>query len=471
VDSAGGAWWKYYDVTVTVRDSGQPFASSSASFAISVIEENSVPNLTQIRNQLLNEGARLSLTATANDADSPKQDLTYSLGTDAPIGVTIDPVTGLLEWTLPEVDADTTMQIPYVVTDNGSPSRSVEKSFSVTILDTSAAPVVSIAYPALPYEENSGNLPIFSDVQVFDLDSPDFDGGELIVEISGGLGENDYLGLGAGVQMLDGQLFIGSTNIGDYTMTSSRLRVELSVGATAERIETLLKNVMLSNDSDNPLVGQRIIRVTLDDGDRGISSPQELAVNVFEVNDPPELGPIVFSGLQNHSLAIPFDHLTERATDPEGDLPVIAEILSTAGDAVSFRGGSVALSATTLSLVYSPPTAFTGMDEIQIQLTDSRGGRRIETIVVEVSEVDNYALPKMLPAAAPFGTISFEADLFPLTTYELWYSPTLANWTKLSSVQPDADGAVRIEQALVEDSGFFQLRLPDSGGTIIVHPE
>src|SRR5262249_34655664 len=60
---------------------------------------NTPPVLAFIGNKSVNEGASLTFTNTATDADVPAQTLTFSLDAGAPAGAGINPNTGVFSWT------------------------------------------------------------------------------------------------------------------------------------------------------------------------------------------------------------------------------------------------------------------------------------------------------------------------------------------------------------------------------------
>ena len=74
--------------------------------------------LAAISNQSVAEGAPLTVTASATDADLPAETLTYSLVT-APIGATLNPTTGVFTWTPSEGDGPGTFPVTIRVTDSG----------------------------------------------------------------------------------------------------------------------------------------------------------------------------------------------------------------------------------------------------------------------------------------------------------------------------------------------------------------
>jgi hypothetical protein len=88
----------------------------------------------------VDELATLNLTASVTDSDTPANGLTYSLDT-APAGATIDPTTGLFDWTPSEADGPGG---PYAVTvrvtDDGAPNLADTQTFNITVNEVNTAP-------------------------------------------------------------------------------------------------------------------------------------------------------------------------------------------------------------------------------------------------------------------------------------------------------------------------------------------
>ena len=98
----------------------------------SEITVNTAPALATIADQTINEGAMLTISAGASDTDAPTNTLTFSLDSP-PTGASIDPTTGVLTWTPTEAQGPSTNPMTVRVTDNGVPSLSDTKSFTVTV--------------------------------------------------------------------------------------------------------------------------------------------------------------------------------------------------------------------------------------------------------------------------------------------------------------------------------------------------
>jgi len=129
-------------ITVRVTDDAATPLADTKAFAIVVNEVNEAPVLAAIANKTIAEGATLSLTAAATDADLPANTLAFSL-VGAPSGATIDPGTGAFAWTPSSAQAPSTNTISVKVTDNGTPALSDTKTFTVLVTSPNQPPVLN----------------------------------------------------------------------------------------------------------------------------------------------------------------------------------------------------------------------------------------------------------------------------------------------------------------------------------------
>ncbi|HEY2840346.1 MAG TPA: putative Ig domain-containing protein [Pirellulales bacterium] len=102
------------------------------------IAVNGPPFFPPIPDQKINQGSTLSFTPTATDLDP----LTYSLGAGAPVGVTIDPISGLFTWQPTVSDAPGPYSITIQVKDPGGLTAS-----QVLHVLVNAPPVVGAIAP------------------------------------------------------------------------------------------------------------------------------------------------------------------------------------------------------------------------------------------------------------------------------------------------------------------------------------
>ncbi|MBX7169144.1 MAG: beta-propeller fold lactonase family protein, partial [Pirellulales bacterium] len=103
---------------------------------------NGAPVLDPIGNQVVNEAALLTFTASASDPDLDS--LVYSLGPGAPAGASIDPDTGVFTWT-PGDNFVGPVSITIIVTDNGVPAMNDSETIQVTV--NNVAPTADAGVP------------------------------------------------------------------------------------------------------------------------------------------------------------------------------------------------------------------------------------------------------------------------------------------------------------------------------------
>ena len=131
-------------VTITVTDNGSGNLTDSETFTITVGDTNLAPVLAAIGNQSVNEGATLSFTASATDADVPAQTLTYSLdAASLALGMTINSSTGVFSWTPTEAQGGLAPSVTVTVTDNGTGNLTDSETFTITVGDANLAPVLA----------------------------------------------------------------------------------------------------------------------------------------------------------------------------------------------------------------------------------------------------------------------------------------------------------------------------------------
>jgi hypothetical protein len=121
------------NLTVRVTDNGSPPLSDAKTFTVTVLESNRPPVLTSIGNRTIHAGISVVITNVATDPDIPTNTLTFSLGTNPPVGAVIDSATGIFQWTTSDGFANTTNSITIKVTDNGAPPLGDSKSFTITV--------------------------------------------------------------------------------------------------------------------------------------------------------------------------------------------------------------------------------------------------------------------------------------------------------------------------------------------------
>ena len=125
------------------------------------------PSLVQPTNLVANEGALITFTNLASDADLPAQALTFS-SPNLPEGASLHPTTGLFTWQTLEQHGPGVYVVTIRVADNGTPSLNDQKNFQITVNESNRAPVLPAVGPQVAY---TNTLLSFSMV-ASDLDLP-----------------------------------------------------------------------------------------------------------------------------------------------------------------------------------------------------------------------------------------------------------------------------------------------------------
>ena len=130
-----------YSVTVTVEDNGSPVLQDDVTIIWTVSDTNQAPDVDTPSDQSDAEGDEVSLQITATDPDG--NNLSYS-ASNLPDGLSIAESTGLISGTITYIaHASSPFSVLVTVTDDGSPSKFSQVSFSWTVADTNQAPTIT----------------------------------------------------------------------------------------------------------------------------------------------------------------------------------------------------------------------------------------------------------------------------------------------------------------------------------------
>ena len=120
---------------VIARDNGLPSLSATSVVTVVVSEINVAPVLAAINSYNISEGYLLRITNLTTDLDIPANTLTYSFSGPVPAGATLNSTNGLFAWQPGATQGPSTNSFTIVVTDNGIPSLSDSRSFTVVVRD------------------------------------------------------------------------------------------------------------------------------------------------------------------------------------------------------------------------------------------------------------------------------------------------------------------------------------------------
>lgn len=182
------------EVVIRVRDSGIPVAFSDLQFVVQVDEVNSAPVLAPLEPALLEPGETLIRRAIATDSDFPEQELRFSLKDDAPEGMVIDPVTGLISFTAANNQAGQNYGVTVVVSDDGDPARASATTLAVRVLKPGEVlgelPVWNPVDPQIWFVDEVNEVPVSASVAggggiSIEIDEGELPGGIVLVDLDG----------------------------------------------------------------------------------------------------------------------------------------------------------------------------------------------------------------------------------------------------------------------------------------------
>ncbi|HXG48732.1 MAG TPA: putative Ig domain-containing protein, partial [Methylomirabilota bacterium] len=147
-----------HNVTIRVRDDGDPPLHDEKTLSVFVNEVNQSPTLAPIADLTVSPATTVVFEVTGFDADVPAQALSYTLDSPSPSDAAVDAVSGRFTWTPGLELAGTTNLFTVRVSDDGMPALATTRSFTITVaaalrlsrVAVSPEGIVSFVWPALP---------------------------------------------------------------------------------------------------------------------------------------------------------------------------------------------------------------------------------------------------------------------------------------------------------------------------------
>ncbi|MEW8057838.1 MAG: retention module-containing protein, partial [Candidatus Thiodiazotropha endolucinida] len=172
------------------------------------------------------------------------------------------------------------------------------------------------------------------------------------------------------------QLIVRGLPIG-ITATVDEISVTLTGTASLADYEQALQAIHFVNTSDYPQTVDRIINITLNDGD-GNSNTAVSIIHVIPVNDPPDAENDIVATQENTPVGI---FVLGNDSDPEGDRLLVTDNTQPSnGTLVQNSNGSYQ---------YTPNAGFTGTDSFTYTVSDGNGGFDTATVMIAVAGVNN----------------------------------------------------------------------------------
>lgn len=324
-----------YTFAFTISDG----AGGSYSYypTITIYEVNQAPVLAGIGDKSVAEGSKLTFIASATDADLPANRLTFSLGTGAPAGASINANTGEFTWTPTEAQGPGEYEITIIVSDdNILIAESDQETIHVTVAEVNQAPVLAVIGnqsvdegETLTFAASAADADLPANALTFSLE--------------------DGAPAGAGI----------NASTGEFTWTPT--------------------------EAEGPGIYDIHIRVADSDGG---TDAETIRVTVAEVNQNPVLNPISSqSGLLGQALAF-------TATAVDADLPANTLVFSLEDDAPA----GAMINADTGEFTWTPSAEQTpGVYSFTVTVRDGAGGSASQTVLVTLNaNLNHIYLPLVL---------------------------------------------------------------------------
>lgn len=195
--------------------------------------------------------------------------------------------------------SDDTLWLRWVETnDTGN-----DHGLAIDDLVVRLTPTLNLSGGISSYTENQGWQTIFSDATVTNPAAADFNGSKLTVNFESGTNTKDIISIrnnqtaanpftdgiiGAGIDRVTYNSGAGPVQIGTFSggTNSNSLVVTFNSSATKAAVEALIKNIVYSNISDDPLGGDRKISFVFNDGVNN-STPVIKTISLTPENDKP----------------------------------------------------------------------------------------------------------------------------------------------------------------------------------------
>ncbi|WP_416671886.1 DUF4347 domain-containing protein [Egbenema bharatensis] len=261
---------------------------------------------------------------------------------------------------------------------------------------------------------------IDNSVSFNDVDSPTLGGGHLRVTYSEGGGSEDQLsvqntGNGTGQIGFNGtEVFFGGVQIG--SVDTSRpgtngmvFQINFNDQATIAAVKALIESLTYQNTSATP-TEQRTIAVTVNDGQGGTSTPNNVVIAVVPENNPPAIAaplsgeidedtPFTFSGSNRITIAdadAGSSNLQITLTATHGRLTLsgtnglnFLEGNGNGNTTLKFTGNLVNINQALDGLVFNPNLDFNGVATVRVHVDDlgntGQGGSKTDEDIVSIT--------------------------------------------------------------------------------------
>ena len=155
--------------------------------------------------------------------------------------------------------------------DGDRTSAELKINLSKTVTDVNLAPDLQPNSPTdVSYDAGTAAVKLLATGSITDGDNPaNFSGGKITAQITSGMVAGDGLTFFAGgpVSVSGGNVLVSGVVVGTISgYGTSNMTITLNSNATDPRSETILQNLSFSSASSAAVAGERIVKITFDDG-------------------------------------------------------------------------------------------------------------------------------------------------------------------------------------------------------------
>ena len=169
-------------------------------------------------------------------------------------------------------------------------------SRQVLVTPVNDATVVTLDASRPTYVENASPLMIYPELTLTDVDSPDFNGGNVKITIASprkgdlltlvpGVASGHQVAISNGLVQVDGVTVASVTG----TLPYATFTLQMNQAATPSLMEAVLRRVAFYNNGDNPTSVERSVLLSFSDGDGGRTNAPSRRIAVEVINDAPVL--------------------------------------------------------------------------------------------------------------------------------------------------------------------------------------
>jgi hypothetical protein len=310
-------------------------------------------------------------------------------------------------------------------------------NYNVVLVDATLNVTAALTLSPEPgfYVVGDDAVMVDTNAAVNDGGSLNFAGGTLTVTITTNAGAGDELDIesqGSGTAQIGvqgGAITYGGVAIATLAAETNSLTVSLgSNNITSTMLTALLRQVTFATDDTNAAL--REIQVVLNYGTNSVSASRALVLD-----RPPVAYEFTILAARGITVSIPYSLILSNATDLDGNPITVAGF-----SLVSANGGRISSSGS--SLIYQPPTNFTGdSDLVAYVLSDGHGGETVGIVTLDfikqnLIQINGSNLKSSGAQLTMGGT--------PGGVYLVQASTDLVNWTTIETVTASPMGIISV---------------------------